>query len=148
MPTLVKNKRVRFDYTVIDDYEAGIVLTGAEVKSCKLGQVSLEGAYVSIEKTQLWLKNMRITPYQMGNQRDYDPMRNRKLLLHNKEIDKLIGKMKRAGLTLLPESLYTTRGFVKAKLVLAKGKKKADKRATIKKREADRSIGRALRQKV
>ncbi len=148
MPTLVRNKRAKYDYSVVDDFEAGLVLTGAEVKSVKNGHVSLEGAYVGITDNQLWLKNMRITPYQQNNQREYDPMRPRRLLLHRKEISKLIGKMKQQGLTLVPESLYTTRGFVKAKLILGKGKKKSDKRATIKKRELDRRVGRALRQKV
>lgn len=148
MSTLVHNRRARYDYTILDDFEAGVVLSGAEVKSIKKGQASLEGAYVGIENNQLWLKNMRITPYQTNNQRDYDPMRPRKLLMHRAEIAKLIGKMKTEGLTLLPESLYTTRSFVKAKLVLAKGKKKSDKRKSIKKRELDRQVGRALRQKV
>lgn len=148
MPTLVHNRRVRYDYEIIEDIEAGIVLAGAEVKSVKQGKASLEGSYVGIESNELWLKNMLITPYQMNNQREYDPMRPRKLLVHRDEIAKLIGKMKKDGLTLVPESLYTTRSFVKVKLVLAKGKKKTDKRKTIKKRELDRQVGRALRQKV
>lgn len=148
MSTLVHNRRVRYDYEILEDIEAGIVLSGAEVKSIKQGKASLEGSYVGIENNELWLKNMLITPYQMNNQREYNPMRPRKLLIHRDQIAELIGKMKQHGLTLLPESLYTTRSFVKAKLVLARGKKKTDKRKTIKKRELDRQVGRALRQKV
>lgn len=147
MSTLVYNKRLRFDYSILEDYEAGIVLTGAEAKACKLGKVSLAGAYVVLEGGELWLKNAQIYPYQINNQRGYDPMRQRKLLVKRATIEQLVGKLQTAGLTLLVESLYTTRGFVKAKVVLGRGKKKADKRAAIKKRDVDRDIARAMRHK-
>lgn len=147
MSTLAYNKRLRFDYAVLEDYEAGIVLTGAETKSCKLGKVSLAGAYVIIEDNELWLKNAQIFPYQINNQRGYDPMRLRKLLIKKTTIAQFIGKLKTNGLTLLVESLYTTRGFVKVKVVLGRGKKKADKRSAIKKRDVDRDIARAMRHK-
>ncbi len=148
MSTLAYNKRVRFDYTILENFEAGIVLTGAEVKACKLGKISLAGAYVSLEKGELWLKNAQIYPYQINNQKGYDPLRLRKLLVKRGTIAEFVGKLQTAGLTLLVESLYTTRSFVKAKVVLARGKKLHDKRASIKKREVDRRIARALRHKL
>lgn len=145
MPTLAKNKRVRFDYEILEEYEAGFVLFGAEVKSIKLGRANLEGSYASYEDGELWLKNFQIPAYQVNNQRDYNPLRQRKLLIKKPEMDTLLGKMKQKGLTLLVESLYSTRGLVKAKLVLARGKKKYDKRESIKKRETDRKVARALK---
>ncbi|MFA5995326.1 MAG: SsrA-binding protein SmpB [Patescibacteria group bacterium] len=147
MPTLTTNKRLHFDYEILEDYEAGIILTGAEVKACKRGMANLTGAYASVQGGEIWLKNAQINAYQMNNQRGYQPIHDRKLLLRRKIITELISKLNTAGLTLLVESLYTTRGFVKAKLVLARGKKAADKRAKMKKRDVDRSIARALRQK-
>ena len=148
MATLAYNKRLRHDYTVQEEYEAGIVLTGAEVKACKLHHVSLAGAYVSERAGGLWLKNLHISPYQVKNQPGYDPLRSRKILLRKVEINHLLGTIKTVGLTLLPESLYTTRGLVKVKLVVGRGKKKYDKRAAIKKRDVDRRIAQALRQKI
>jgi SsrA-binding protein len=148
MPTITHNKRVRFDYTILEEYEAGLVLTGGEVKACKQGSVSLKGAFVVYEGGELWLKKAQISPYQLANQWDYNQFRNRKLLVQRKTINELMGKTKQTGLTLLPESLYTTRGLIKLKLVLARGKKRYDKRATLKKRDVDRSIGRALRQRM
>lgn len=147
MSTLAINKRVRFDYSIVEDFEAGLVLTGAEAKSCKRGSVSLKGAYVSYIDGELWLKEAQISPYQVNNQRGYNQFRPRKLLMHKKAINELMGKMKQPGLTLLAESLYTTRGFVKVKLVLARGKKQYDKRASIKSRDVNRDMARAMRQK-
>ena len=148
MPTLAYNKYVRSDYDVLEEFEAGLVLTGAEVKSTKLGHVKLQGSYVAMVGQELWLKKAFISPYQASNQRGYEPLRDRKVLLKGSEIISLIGKTKEAGLTLLPESLYSTRRLVKLKLLLVRGKKKHDKRAAIKKRDVDRQIARALRQKV
>lgn len=148
MPTLAVTPHLRSDYNVLEDYEAGLVLTGAEVKSCKLGHVKLQGAYVSYENGKFWLKRAFIAPYQLANQSGYDPIRPRQVLLHKREMDYLMGKVQEAGLTLLPENLYTTRRLVKLKVVLARGKKKYDKRADIKKRDVNRQIARALRQKI
>ncbi len=148
MPTLAVTPHLRSDYNVLEDYEAGLVLTGAEVKSCKLGHVKLQGAYVSYENGKFWLKRAFIGPYQLANQPGYDPIRPRQVLLHKREMDYLMGKVQEAGLTLLPENLYTTRRLVKLKVVLARGKKKYDKRADIKKRDVNRQIARALRQKI
>lgn len=148
MPTLAVMKHLRSDFEVLEDFEAGLVLTGAEVKACKLGHVKLQGAYVSYEHGAFWLKKAHISPYQLVNQRGYEPDRVRQVLLHKQEMDYLIGKTKVPGLTLLPESLYTTRRLVKLKVVLARGKKKHDKRADIKQRDVNRQIARALRKKI
>lgn len=148
MPTLAVNKHLRSDYAILEEIEAGLVLSGSEVKSCKLGHVSLQGAYVAYEGGELWLKKAQISPYQLKNQPGYDSLGQRKVLVKKLELMHLMGKLKEAGLTLLPESLYTTRRLIKIKLVLAKGKKKYDKRADIKKRDVNRQIARALRQKI
>lgn len=148
MPTLAVTPHLRSDYNILEDYEAGLVLTGAEVKACKLGHVKLQGSYVSYENGKFWLKHAFIAPYQLPNQRGYDPNRPRQILLHKQQMNYLIGKVKEVGLTLLPENLYTTRRLVKLKVVLARGKKKYDKRADIKKRDVNRQIARALRQKI
>ncbi|EKD76062.1 MAG: SsrA RNA (tmRNA)-binding protein [uncultured bacterium] len=147
MPTVASNKYIRSDYHILEDHEAGLVLTGAEVKSCKTGQVQLKGSYITSQGGELWLIKATISPYQLANQPGYDPLRPRKLLLKHAQILQLLGKLQEPGLTLLPESLYTTRRLVKLKLVLARGKKKFDKRADIKKRDVNRQIARALRQK-
>lgn len=148
MPTLARNKHIRSDYDILEEYEAGIQLFGAEVKSCKLGHVQLQGAYVAVERGELWLKRAQISPYQPKNQPGYDPMRPRKVLVHRPELDRIIGKVHERGLTVLPESLYTTRRLIKIKLVLARGKKKYDKRAAIKKRDVERQIALALRRRT
>ncbi|MFA6475134.1 MAG: SsrA-binding protein SmpB [Patescibacteria group bacterium] len=148
MPTLASTAHLRSNFNVLEDYEVGLVLTGAEVKSCKLGHVKLQGAYIAYENGGFWLKKALISPYQILNQRGYDPMRSRQVLLHRHQMKSLIGQVAKPGLTLLPESLYTTRHLVKLKMVLARGKKKYDKRADIKKRDVNRQIARALRQKI
>lgn len=148
MPTLAVNKHLRSNYSVLEEYETGLVLTGAEVKACKLSRVQFQGAYVAVEAGELWLKRAHIGPYQLKNQPGYDPLRTRKLLVHHSQLNEIMGRVQERGLTLLPESLYTTRRLIKLKLVLARGKKKYDKRADIKKRDVDRQIARALRHKV
>lgn len=148
MPTLVKNKKVRFNYSVEEEFEAGIVLTGAEVKSCKASQVKLDGSYISYEDGELWVKHMHISPYRFAHNPDYDTERKRKLLMKKSEVDMIMGKRKQQGLTLIPESLYTTRGLIKVKVVLARGKKKHDKRADKKKSDVNRQIARAMRRKA
>ncbi|MBU0731368.1 SsrA-binding protein SmpB [Patescibacteria group bacterium] len=148
MPTLATNKQGLYNYEVKDKFEAGIVLSGCEVKSTKKGHVNLKGSYVSYEKGDLWLKNAHISAYQAKNQPGYDPIHPRKLLMKRTEIDSLMGKSKQKGLTILPISLYTKGGLIKVKVGLARGKKAHDKRDLIKKRDADRRIGRALRKKL
>lgn len=149
MPNLAENRQARHEYQILETLEAGIILTGAEVKSAKAGQMNLRGSYVNIRDNAAWIINMHIAPYQKANEpHGYNPTRNRKLLLQKHEIDSLIGKAKAQGQTLIPLSVYTKRGLVKVELALARGKKARDKRATIKKRESDREIGRAMRKKI
>ncbi|RJO59020.1 SsrA-binding protein SmpB [Candidatus Parcubacteria bacterium] len=150
MPQLTKNRKANFNYDVLEKYEAGIVLTGPEVKSVKAGNLSLQGAYVSLRENSLWLVHAFIAPYKPARtfQTNYNPERERRLLLTKNEISGLVGKMHSAGLTLIPLSFYTQRGLVKVALGLARGKKAHDKRASIKKREIARDIGRALRNKI
>lgn len=143
---LAENRRARYDYEILDTYEAGLVLHGYEVKSIKTGRVSLRGAYVVIKDNEAYLINTLIPPYQPANTPDdYNPERNRKLLLNKSEIKSLIGKSKRKGLTLVPLKLYTKRGKIKLGLAIAKGKREIDKRESIKKRETEREVQRKLR---
>ncbi|MDD3285616.1 MAG: SsrA-binding protein SmpB [Patescibacteria group bacterium] len=145
MPTLANNRRASFDYDLLENYEAGLVLFGHEAKSAKAGHVNLSGAYVSLRSgsdgSELWLVGAHISPYRFAGQiPDYSPTRERKLLLNKKEIAHLIGKTQEKGLTLVPVKMYTKRSFVKLEFALGKGKKKYDKRESIKKRELDRQI--------
>lgn len=146
MPTLATNPRAKYDYHILETYEAGLVLTGQEVKSIKTGHISLKGAYVTIKNEEAWLINAQIPPYQPKNvAADYEPSRSRKLLLHKKEIKSLIGQTKQKGLTLVSLRVYTKKGKIKLAFALGRGKRKVDKRETIKKREAKRKIERALK---
>lgn len=147
MPTLAHNKRATYDYQILEEFEAGLKLTGAEVKAAKLSHISMQGSYVTITDNQVWLKKMHISPYQkaVGSQTNYDPEHDRKLLLKKSEINRLIGKNQETGLTIIPISVYTTRRLVKVKIALVKGKKKFDKRQAIKKRDIDREIARKLK---
>jgi SsrA-binding protein len=148
MKTLARNKRTRFDYEILQTFEAGLVLQGQEVKSIKLGHASLKGSYVTFIGEELFLKNATISPYKFaGKLTGYDPTRSRKILVHKKELASLRGKTQTQGLTLVPLSVYTKRGLVKLSFALAKGKKRYDKRETIKRREDERAIGRALKQR-
>lgn len=149
MPTLADNRQARHDYNILETLEAGIILTGAEVKSAKAGQVNLRGSYVTIKDNAAWLINCHIAPYKPANLgASYVPTRTRKLLLTRREIATLIGKSKAQRQTIIPLSVYTKRGLVKVEIALARGKKAHDKRATIKKRESERDIRRAMRQKA
>lgn len=147
MKTLAKNKKAYFDYKILETIEAGIVLTGPEVKSVKQNQINLKGAYVAITNNEANLLNAHIAPYKFAGKIKYDPKRSRKLLLHKKEIDYLIGKSHEQGLTTLPLSVYLKKGIIKIEIGIGQGKKKYDKRETIKKREADRTIKRAIKRK-
>jgi len=143
MGTITKNKEGLFNYEVLETFQAGIVLTGAETKAVKSGQISLKGSYVSINpQEEVWLVNCHISAYKpaQGHQLNYDPIRKRKLLLHKQEIKSLLGKGKQKGLTIIPISVYTIKRLIKVDIALARGKSKIDKRETIKKREAAREI--------
>jgi SsrA-binding protein len=137
------NRRARHDYTVLDTFEAGIVLTGTEVKSLRAGRASLVEAFASVDDGEVWLRNVHIPEYTQGTWTNHAPRRSRKLLLHRKEIIRLIGKTKESGLSLVPLSLYFKDGKVKVELALARGKKAHDKRHDIAKRDAQREMARA-----
>jgi len=145
MKNLAENKKAYFDYHILDKLEAGIVLTGQEVKSAKLGHMNLKGSHIIYQENEIYLIGAHISPYQFQNNPDYDPQRTRKLLLKRKEINQLIGKSKEKGLTFVPLKVYTRKGIIKIELGIARGKKKVDKRETIKKREIDRELKRSLK---
>lgn len=142
------NRYARSKYEFLSTWDAGLVLTGAEAKSVKKGAMNLKAAYIGVENGELWLKNAHISPYQQNNQPHYDPERPRKILMHRREIDSLIGKTQTEGLTLVPEKVYSKHGLLKVTVALARGLKKHDKRAKIKKRDTDRDIQRELRQRM
>lgn len=143
---LIKNRKATFNFEIQERMEAGIALHGFEVKSIKAGQGSLVGAYVIVRGSEAFLVEATIPPYQPANAPDsYDPERPRKLLLHKKEIDSLIGAEKQKGLTIVPISMYNKGGKIKVEIGIARGKKKHDKRETIKKRDIDRDIARELK---
>jgi SsrA-binding protein len=145
MKTLITNRRAKFDYQVLENFEAGVVLLGKEVKSLKNGQGKLDGAYAYFTEGELMLLNMYISPYQPKNTMGaVEPDRSRKLLLRKNEINYLIGKLKEKRLTLVPLRVYQKKGKIKLELGLAKGKTKLDKRETIKKRDAEREMRRNL----
>lgn len=143
------NEKARFDYEILETLEAGIVLAGQEVKSVKRGSASIKGAYVKILANEAWLLGATIPPYQAGNvPQDYDSLRSRKLLLKQNELKYLTGKSQERGLTLVPIKLYNKNGLIKLEIGIGRGKKKTDKREKITKRETQRKIERALKQKI
>src|SRR5690242_3242325 len=142
---ITTNRRARHEYNIEESVEAGMVLTGTEIKSIRGGKVNLQDAYARIENGEAWLFNMHIAPYEQGNRANVDPMRPRKLLLKRGELHRLFGKLQTSGLTLVPLSLYVRNGFAKLELALARGKKLYDKRQTIEDREARREADRELK---
>jgi SsrA-binding protein len=145
---IAENRKARHDYTIHETYETGIVLTGTEVKSLRAGKANLKDAYAAITKTaEVYLYNLHISEYDHGNIFNHDPRRDRKLLMHKKEIQKLIGKTKEKGFTLVPLQLYFSHGLVKCKLALATGKKLYDKRRDMAARSAKREIDRAMKER-
>jgi len=139
------NRRATHDYFIDDRIEAGLVLTGTEIKSIREGRVNLREGYARIHNGEAWLHNIHIAPYEQGNRYNHEPLRERKLLLHRSEISGLIGRVKQRGYTLVPTQLYLKHGRAKIELGLARGKREFDKRESISKREAQREIDRALR---
>ncbi len=138
---LATHKTVRLEYEILETFEAGLVLQGHEVKSCKLGHINLRGSYAKFDKYgQIWLKETYVAPYKPANLLHYSPTRERKLLLKKKELRKLFGLASTAGTSIIPLKIYVHRNFVKAVIALVRGKKKYDKRETIKKREIDSRI--------
>ena len=143
--TIAENRKARHEYFVIESMETGIELVGTEVKSLRLGQVNLKDSWCSIDNGELFIKGMHISPYEKGNIFNRDPIRVRKLLMHRKEINRLFGKIKQDGLTLIPLSLYFKGSRVKVQLGLCKGKKLYDKREDAAKKDAKRQIERAVK---
>jgi len=142
---IADNRKARHDFQLLERFEAGLVLTGTEVKSLRQGRASLAQAYGDVRGTEVWLVGAHIPVYEQGNIANHEPERDRKLLLHRREISTLIGKVREKGLTLVPTRLYFKDGRAKVELALARGKEQRDKRRDIAKREADRQIERALK---
>lgn len=143
---ICENRKARFSYEIIETFEAGLVLTGAEIKSVRQGGVSLGESYVRPDKAELLLINAHIQPYAFESRKaEYDPIRKRKLLLNRREIDKLRGGVERKGLTIIPLKMYLKRGLAKLEIALAKGKASADKRQSVKDRDAKREAARAMK---
>ena len=148
MPNITENKDAHHKYNIFETLEAGIVLTGHEAKSARRGTVSLKGSYVVLKGEEPYLVNAHIGSFQPSNAPEgYDPLRSRKILMHSEEIKKIIGKNKGQALTMVPLRLYSSRGVMKVEIGLARAKSNKDKRDTIKKREANREIARAMRSK-
>ena len=143
--SIARNKRARHDYHILETWEAGLVLTGTEVKALRDGKANLADAYGIVKDGEVFLLNLHISPYERGNQFNHEPTRTRKLLLHRKEIRKLIGAVERQGLTLIPLELYFKRGYAKVAIALGKGKKLHDKRETERQRDDEREMQRAVR---
>jgi SsrA-binding protein len=139
---LAENRKARHEYHILESYEAGIELKGTEVKSCRKRQISLPEGFIELDKGEAWLRNVHIAPYEQGNQFNHEPMRKRRLLLHKKEILKLVRSVETKGMTVIPLSIYLKKGRVKISIGLCKGKDQSDKRDTIKKREEDIKIKR------
>jgi SsrA-binding protein len=148
MKLVADNRKARFDYAIEETVEAGIALTGTEVKSLRLGRANLRDAHAFIRDGEVYLLNAHIAPYEQGNRMNHEPTRSRKLLLHRKEIDHLEGRVRQQGMTLVPLRIYfTERGRAKVEIALARGKKQYDKRRTVADRDAKRQIERAIRQR-
>ncbi len=144
---VVSNRRALHDYEILDRFEAGIVLTGSEVKSLRGGRGSLSEAYGRVQGGEVWLEGMHVPPYEQGEKRGYDPIRRRKLLLHRNEIERLIGKTQERGLTLVPLRVYFSHGLAKVEVGLGRGKRQFEKRQTTLEREHRREMDRAARRR-
>lgn len=142
-----QNRKAHHDYFIEQTYEAGIVLKGTEIKSIRKGSVNLKDSFARIKDGEVFLHNMHISPYEQGNQFNHDPTRARKLLMHKKEIGKLVGHTKQAGYSLIPLKVYIKGGKAKVLIALARGKRKYDKRETLKRKTAQRDVERAMKER-
>lgn len=142
---IAQNRRASHDYFIEDTYEAGIVLQGTEIKSIRAGRVSIQDAHARVNNGEMYIINMHIAPYEQGNRHNHEPTRTRKLLLHRKQIDTLVGLTQRQGYTVVPLRVYIKRGNAKVLIGLAKGKRLYDKRETLKRKEMKRDVDRAIR---
>jgi len=145
MEIVSTNKKARFNYEIIEKVEAGIVLKGTEVKSIRNRNVSIGESYAQIKDDEVFLHNLHISPYEQGNRENHDPIRVRKLLLHKREIKKLVAKIQQKGLSLVPLSIYLRKGKIKVELGIGRGKRLVDKREAIKKKTIEREIGRIVK---
>jgi len=143
--SIARNPRATYDYHILEKWEAGLVLTGTEVKSLRNGKASIKEAYARLKNGEVFLEGMNVTPYAQGNRYNHDPVRSRKLLLHRKEIERLIGAVEQKGLALIPLEVYFKQGKAKVVIALGRGKKEHDRREDIKRRIADREVARAIR---
>lgn len=141
------NRKAFHDFFIEETHEAGIVLTGTEIKSVRAGAVNLRDSFAQVREGQMWLNNVHISPYEAGNRFNVDPYRTRKLLLHRNEINRLVGRVQEKGLTIVPLRLYLKKNRAKVELALVKGKRQFDKRESISKRDADREIERAMKER-
>lgn len=146
--TIAQNKKANHDYFIEDTYEAGLVLQGTEIKSIRAGRVNLKDSFATIRQGEAFINNMHIAPYEQGNRYNHEPTRARKLLLHRKQIDKLIGETQRAGYSLVPLKLYIKNGVAKVLIGVGKGKKKFDKREDLKQKQAKRDMDRAIKERL
>lgn len=144
---IARNKRARFDFQVLDTFETGICLLGSEVKSLRNGDANINESFARPRDGEIWLLGMNIKPYAQANIQNHEPMRPRKLLLHRRQIRRILGKVSERGFTLVPLKLYWKHGIAKVQLALVRGRQKFDKRQVIKKREADREMQRATRRR-
>lgn len=142
---VARNPRASYDYHLVDTWEAGLVLTGTEVKSLRHGKASIKEAFGLVKNGELWLEGMHITPYEQGNRYNHDPVRPRKLLLHRREIERLIGAVQQKGFALVPLEVYFRDGRAKVTIALGRGKKTHDRREDVKRRIADREMARVIR---
>ncbi|MCZ0702022.1 SsrA-binding protein [Natronobacillus azotifigens] len=142
---LAQNRKASHDFFIEETYEAGLVLKGTEIKSIRNGRVNMKDSFARVERGEVFLHNMHISPYEQGNQFNHEPTRTRKLLLHRKEINKLIGETQQAGYSLVPLKMYLKNGVAKILIGLGKGKKKYDKRDDLKQKQAKRDIERAIK---
>lgn len=145
---IAQNRKARHDYTVVDTMEAGIVLQGTEIKSIRNGRINLKDGFARIRNGEAYLLNVHISPYEQGNIFNHDPLRTRKLLLHKKQIAKLITETKNTGITIIPLKVYIRNGYAKVLIGLAKGKKQYDKREDLKRKEINREISRTLKENL
>ena len=144
---IARNRKAKFDYELLDSFEAGLVLQGSEIKSIRASQISLKEAYVRTDGHEAWLVNAHIAPYVQASRAGHEPRRERKLLLHKREIDQLWDAVQKKGLTIVPTQVHLREGRAKVEIAVARGKRKYDKRQAIKQREAKREMDRALKER-
>jgi len=148
MKIIHKNKKAYFDYEILQKFTAGMVLTGAEIKSIREGKVNLKGSYVTIQKGEAFIKNMHISKYSHAQNTDHDPFRIRKLLLNKREIEKIANQLNTQGVSVVPLDIFIEKRYAKCLIALVRGRKKADKRHVIREREVKRQLDRAVRKRI